>query len=120
MNEEKFQEVVKFESFANIDFRIATIKDACLHPNADKLLVLKVDDGSTSERQLCAGIKEWYSNPEELIGSQVVIVANLEPRVIRGIKSEGMVLAASYEEESTKTVSLIRPEHQVFAGSKVS
>ena len=68
---------------------------ACeLHPNADKLLKVTLDDGTADGRQVCAGVKAWY-DPAELVGKQVVIVANLEPRKLRGEISQGMILAAS-------------------------
>ena len=68
---------------------------ACeLHPNADKLLKVTLDDGTPEGRQVCAGVKAWYE-PAALVGKQVVIVANLEPRKLRGEISQGMILAAS-------------------------
>jgi len=85
---------IPFDVFAKIDLRVATIKSAELHPNADKLLKLRLDDGTPEGRQVCAGIRQWY-DPATLVGRQVVIVANLEPRTIRGEISQGMVLAAS-------------------------
>lgn len=85
---------IPFDVFSKIDLRVATIKSAEFHPNADKLLKLRLDDGTPEGRQVCAGIRQWY-DPATLVGRQVVIVANLEPRTIRGEISQGMVLAAS-------------------------
>lgn len=85
---------IKFEEFAKLDLRVATIISAEPHPNADKLLKIRLDDGTPEGRQVCAGIKEWY-DPSTLVGKQVVIVANLEPRQLRGEISQGMILAAS-------------------------
>ena len=85
---------IAFDHFAKIDLRVATVLSAEPHPNADKLLKLKLDDGTPEGRQVCAGIKAWY-DPASLIGKQVVIVANLEPRMLRGEVSHGMILAAS-------------------------
>ncbi len=85
---------IKFEEFAKLDLRVATIVSAEPHPNADKLLKIRLDDGTPEGRQVCAGIKEWY-DPSTLVGKQVVIVANLEPRQLRGEISQGMILAAS-------------------------
>lgn len=85
---------VPFDLFAKLDLRVATIKHAEPHPNADKLLKIQLDDGTPAGRQVCAGIKAWY-DPATLVGKQVVIVANLEPRQIRGEISNGMILAAS-------------------------
>ena len=85
---------IAFDLFAKLDLRVATVLAAEPHPNADKLLKLKLDDGTPEGRQVCAGIKAWY-DPASLIGKQVVIVANLEPRMLRGEVSHGMILAAS-------------------------
>lgn len=85
---------ITFDEFAKVDLRVATVVSAELHPNADKLLKLQLDDGSGTLRQICAGIKAYYA-PEDLVGKQVVIVANLAPRTIRGEESRGMMLAAS-------------------------
>lgn len=85
---------IAFDEFIKLDLRVATIKAAEPHPNADKLLKIQLDDGTETGRQVCAGIKAWY-DPAALIGKQVIIVANLEPRKIRGELSQGMILAAS-------------------------
>ena len=85
---------IPYDHFAKVDLRIATVLSAEPHPNADKLLKLKLDDGTPEGRQVCAGIKQWY-DPSALVGRQVVIVANLEPRQLRGEISQGMILAAS-------------------------
>ena len=85
---------IAYDLFAKLDLRVATVKAAVPHPNADKLLKLTLDDGTPAGRQVCAGIKAWYA-PDQLVGKQVIIVANLEPRMLRGEVSQGMVLAAS-------------------------
>lgn len=85
---------IKFEDFARVDLRVAKVVHAEPHPNADKLLKLQVDDGTGVPRQICAGIRANYA-PESLIGKNIIIVANLEPRIIRGEESRGMLLAAS-------------------------
>lgn len=105
--------MVTIEDFKRFEFMVAQIKEAKEHPNADRLYVLKVDDG-TRVRQLVAGIRSAYT-PEALIGKKVVIVANLEPATIRGEVSEGMVLAASDE----NGLGLLTPERDVKLGSKV-
>ena len=103
---------VSIKDFAKLDFRVGEIKSAEDHPNADKLLVLKVDVGE--EIQLVAGIKNHYSK-DELIGKQIIVFTNLEPAVLRGVKSEGMLLAA---EDGDKVV-LISPEKNVGVGSRI-
>lgn len=85
---------ITYDDFAKLDLRVATVKSAEAHPNADKLLLVQLDDGTPEGRQVCAGIRQWY-DPATLAGRQVVIVANLEPRKIRGQISQGMILAAS-------------------------
>jgi len=85
---------ITFEEFAKIDLRVARVVSAEAHPSADRLYKLMVDDGSGQARQICAGIRQAYT-AEELVGKTIVIVANLAPRIIRGVESRGMLLAAS-------------------------
>ena len=85
---------IAFDDFIKLDLRVATVTACEPHPNADRLLKVQLDDGTPDGRQVCAGIKQWY-DPDALVGKQVVIVANLEPRKIRGEISDGMILAAS-------------------------
>jgi methionine--tRNA ligase beta chain len=85
---------IPFDDFIKLDMRVATVKACEPHPNADRLLKIQLDDGTEEGRQVCAGIRQWYE-PDDLVGKQVVIVANLEPRKIRGELSTGMILAAS-------------------------
>jgi len=101
------------EDFRKIQLIVVQIKEVKEHPNADKLYLLKVDTGS-EERQLVAGIRKSYT-PESLIGRRVVMVANLEPAVIRGEESQGMILAASDE----NGISVLSPERDVALGSTV-
>jgi len=86
-------DTISYEDFAKVDIRVGTILEVKPHPNADKLLILKIDEGKEEPRQLVAGIKAYYSE-EELIGKQLVFLANLEPRTLRGVTSHGMILAA--------------------------
>ena len=104
---------ITIDEFAKVDLRVATITAAEPHPNADRLLVLKIDLG-TEERQLVAGIRAHYS-PEELIGKQIVVVTNLQPATLRGVESQGMLLAASDGEK----VIVLSPEKPIAAGSQV-
>lgn len=100
--------------FQQIDLRIATVKSVELHPNADRLLVLKIDVGD-EERQIVAGIRASYE-PASLVGKQVVVVANLEPAKLRGLESQGMLLAA----RDGDRVVVLAPDAPVASGSKVS
>ena len=106
--------MVSINEFRGIELKVATIKKAEPHPNADKLLVLQVDLGS-EERQIVAGIRGHYA-PEELIGKQVVVVANLETARLRGLESQGMLLAASDGER----IVILTPEKEIHPGAKVS
>ena len=106
---------VPFAEWEKLDLRVGQIKSVEDHPNAEKLYVLKVDLG-TETRTLVAGIRKHY-NKEDLIDKKVIVFANLEPAILRGIKSEGMILA-SVDEESDKVV-LISPEEDIANGSKV-
>lgn len=82
-------------SFAKkVCLKVSKIKEVQQHPNADKLYVLQLDDGSNEERTIVSGIKDYYT-PEDLIGKNIILVANLKPANLRGIKSNGMLLAAS-------------------------
>ncbi|MHC5027582.1 MAG: methionine--tRNA ligase subunit beta [Planctomycetota bacterium] len=111
---------IAFDDFIRLDLRVATVKAAEAHPNADRLLKLQLDDGTEEGRQVCAGIKAWY-DPETLVGKQVIIVANLEPRKIRGEISQGMVLAASdLKGDEEKDVVVLMPDREVKPGSPVS
>ena len=86
-------DLISIETFAQVDLRVAQIVVAERVPNADKLLRLEVDLAEASPRQLLAGIAEWYA-PEELIGRKIIVVSNLQPRKLRGLESQGMLLAA--------------------------
>ena len=111
------KEEINYEDFEKLDLRVAIIKGAEEIERADKLWKLTIDVGELGERVICAGIKENYSS-EELIGKQIVIVANLAPRIMRGIESKGMLLAASDEEH--KEIILLSPEKNADNGWKVS
>ena len=106
--------MISIDEFRKVELKVATIKSAEAHPNADKLMVLQIDLGS-EQRQICAGIRNHYT-AEELVGKQIVVVANLETAKLRGLDSQGMLLAASDEER----VIILTPEKSVQAGAKVS
>jgi methionine--tRNA ligase beta chain len=100
--------------FQQIDLRIATVISAEPHPNADRLLVLRIDLG-TEQRQIVAGIRSSY-DPSALVGKQIVVVANLEPANLRGVESQGMLLAT----RDGDRVVVLKPDSPVAAGGKVS
>lgn len=96
---------------------MATVLDCKPHANADKLLVLQIDLGG-EKRQICAGLRQHVADPQSLVGKQIVVVANLEPRQMRGEISQGMLLAAT--DATTGRVIVVTPSELVAAGSKVS
>ena len=101
------------EEFKQLELVIAQIKEVEEHPNADRLYVVKIDTGKEI-KQLVAGIRASYSK-ENLIGRRVVVVNNLQPAVIRGVESQGMILAASDE----NGISVLGPDREVVLGSTV-
>lgn len=109
-------EVIQFEDFAKVQLRVAKVLEATDHPNADKLLVMTVDLGD-EQRQLCAGLKGHYT-PDQLVGKQIVVCTNLAPRSMRGEVSQGMLLAATTEDQSR--VILLTTDADMPPGSTVS
>jgi len=109
----KEEEIVSWEEFRRLDLRTAEVVEAERIAGTDKLLKLKIDLGGET-RQIVAGIAHRYQ-PEDLIGKQIVVVANLQPAVIRGVQSRGMLLAAV----SGKNLVLVRPDGTIPAGAQV-
>jgi len=109
------KENVAFDDFMKMDIRVATVLDCQKVPKADKLLQFRLDDGM-GERTILSGIAASYPNPEELIGTQVCFIANFEPRKLRGVMSEGMVLSA---ENADGKLVLIQPSVTVTNGIEV-
>lgn len=101
------------QDFQNFELIVAQIKEVKDHPNADKLYVLKIDTGR-EEKQIVAGIRNSYAK-QALIGRKIIVVNNLDPAVLRGEESRGMLLAASDE----NGISILEPDHDVKIGSKV-
>jgi methionyl-tRNA synthetase len=109
------KENVAFEDFMKMDIRVGTVLDCQKVPKADKLLQFRIADG-LEERTILSGIAKYYPNPEELIGTQVCFIANFEPRKLRGIMSEGMILSA---EDADGKLVLIQPRMKVTNGVEV-
>lgn len=107
---------IPFTDFQKVDLRVGTILEVENHPKADKLYVLKVDLGEPEPRTIVAGLRTHYTH-EDLKGKQAIFVANLEPVNLRGVESNGMILAASNEEKTN--VFFLRPEKQIAPGSKI-
>ena len=105
--------MVTIEEFKKLEIKIAAIKEVADHPNADRLYIITLDLGDKT-KQVVAGIKSSYTK-EELIGKQVVVVDNLVPAVLRGVESQGMILATS----DAEGIVLISPERKMQLGSVV-
>jgi methionyl-tRNA synthetase len=100
-----------------VDLRVAEVKACDDIEGADKLYKLTIDIGEAEPRTIAAGIKQYYEK-EELVGKKIAVVANLEPRKLRGIISHGMLLAASNEGKSS--VVLLVLDKEIPNGSKIS
>jgi methionine--tRNA ligase beta chain len=110
--------IIEFNEWQNIDLRVAEIKKVEDIEGADKLYKLTLDVGKEiGKRTICAGIKGYYSK-EELKGKKIVVFVNLKPRLMKGIESQGMLLAAVSEDHSK--VVLISPEKSIENGCKIS
>jgi methionyl-tRNA synthetase len=107
--------MITYDHFAALELRVANVEAAERVEGSEKLLKLQLDLGEQGKRQIVAGIGKVYQ-PEQLIGTQIIIVANLEPRALMGIESHGMLLAAGGQEGA----SLLRPERPVPPGSKIN
>jgi methionine--tRNA ligase beta chain len=98
--------MINIEEFRKMELRVVKIKEVQDHPNADKLYIITVDLGDKT-KQVVAGIKGSYAK-EELLDKQVILVDNLEPAILRGVESQGMLLAAS-DESGIVIISPVRP-----------
>ena len=106
--------MIKFEEFQKIDLRVVKIIKAEKIEDSEKLIKLEVD-GNEEKRQIIAGIGKYYK-PEDLVGKEIIMVWNLEPKVLFGLESKGMLLAAKNGEEPI----ILIPEKEVPPGAKVS
>ncbi len=105
--------MITIDDFRKLELKVAQIKEVADHPNADRLYVITLEVGDKT-KQVVAGIKSSYAK-EDLVGRQVVLVDNLEPALLRGVESQGMILAASDEQG----ICIISPERKVALGSIV-
>jgi methionyl-tRNA synthetase len=107
-------EKIPYSDFAKLTLQVGKILEVEDHPNADKLYILKVDIHEKEPRQIIAGLKPYYSK-EELLNKKAIFITNLEPATIRGIESNGMILAASHEEK----VIFLSTESDIKEGSNI-
>jgi methionyl-tRNA synthetase len=107
--------LISYEEFAKLDIVIGTITNVEVVDGADKLLRLMVDVGEASPRQIVSGIREYISDIQSLVGKQCPFLINLEPRTIRGLESQGMILAPSND----TAFALLHPTRPLNSGSRV-
>ena len=105
--------MITIDDVMKLDLRIADIIAAEAHPNADKLVVLQIAIGE-EKRQIVAGIRKFYT-PEELVGKKIVVITNLQPVTLRGVESQGMLLAANTDEK----IVLLVPDKDIPSGVKI-
>jgi methionine--tRNA ligase beta chain len=105
---------IKYDDFAKLELRVAKVVEARPHPNADKLMLIQIDVGD-QQKQIVAGIRQHYS-PEQLVGRLIVVVNNLEPAMLRGETSNGMLLAATSED---KVILLTVDDPTCVVGAKI-
>lgn len=105
--------MITIDDFAKVELKIGTVIEAEDIEGSEKLLKLQVDLGEEKPRQILAGVKQWYK-PEDLKGKQVIVVANLEPRMMMGLESQGMVLCAD-----GKKPIFLKPSQKVPPGTKI-
>jgi methionine--tRNA ligase beta chain len=107
--------MISYDDFSKLEMTIGTILSVEIVENADKLLKLMVDVGESEPRQIVSGIRTYFEDPEELVGKKCPFLTNLEPRMIRGLESQGMILAASSE----GVLALLIPNNDIPAGAKI-
>lgn len=107
--------MINYEHFAELDIRIGTITAVEIVPDADRLLKLTVDCGEEQSRQIVSGIRDFFPEPEVLVGRQCPFLINLEPRVIRGLESQGMILAVGESDD----FALLHPGQSVPPGTRI-
>ena len=107
---------IDIETFATVKFRVATIEKVEAIPKSKKLYQIQLDVGELGKRQIVSGIALHYT-PEQLVGRQIVIVANLKPAKLMGVESHGMLLAASTEGD--EVLAVLSPDKAISAGARV-
>jgi methionine--tRNA ligase beta chain len=113
--------MISYDDFAKLEIKVGTILSVEVVEGADKLLRLSVDvgekdaEGIPAPRQIISGIRTYFEDPQSLVGRQCPFLTNLEPRVIRGFESQGMILAASNEE----AFALLHPSTALNPGTKI-
>lgn len=109
---------ITIDDFKKVEITVGKILSVEIVPDADKLLRLSVDVGEEEPRQILSGIREHFEDPQVLVGKKVPFVTNLEPRVIRGLESNGMIMAVS--DKDGEGFSLLNVDDSISAGSRIS
>lgn len=109
------REKISYADFAKLQIKIGTILEVEVVPETDKLLRLLVEVGEETPRQIISGIREYVEDPQELVGKQFPFLVNLAPRTIRGLVSDGMILAVGDE----NVFAFLKPHTAVPAGSSI-
>ncbi len=117
MEEARLKPTVAYADFAKLDLRVAKILNAERVEGADQLLKLTISLGEWGERTIAAGIAQYYS-PEELLGKKIAVVANLAPKKLRGIESNGMLLAASTQNDEQLCILVL--DRDLPEGSRIT
>jgi methionyl-tRNA synthetase len=107
--------VIQYDDFARVELKVAQVRSAERVQGADKLLKLSVDAGEAEPRTIVAGIAQAYPDPAALVGKRIVVVANLAPRALRGITSQGMLLAAG----EAPNLSVVTVSDGIAPGTRV-
>lgn len=109
------KDIISYDDFAKLDIAIGTITAVEIVEDADKLLRLTVDIGEETPRQIISGIRAFFPDTEVLIGKQCPFLVNLEPRMIRGLESQGMILACGEDD----IFSLLSPDNELPRGMRI-
>ena len=107
--------IISYDDFAKLEIKIGTIISVEIVESADRLLKLMVDVGEATPRQIISGIREFYPDPKVLVGKQSSFLVNLETRVIKGLESQGMILAGGTDDVFT----MLQPSITVAAGTPI-
>lgn len=109
------KEIISYDTFAKLDIVLGEIIAVEIVENADKLLRLSVEVGEMQPRQIISGIREFFEDPQSLVGIMCSFIINLEPRMIKGYESQGMILAASSDER----LALLTPTTTLPLGTRI-
>ena len=113
--EEQVSNEITFDQFASVEIKLGTIEAVEIVEGADKLLKLTVNLGEGSPRQIVSGIREFFDDEQELVGKQCPFIANLAPRTIKGLESQGMILAG----EANGVFAFLNPSNELPAGTRL-